>query len=116
MSYSDGNLEVLWAQKPVQSRAVFRDQGLKPPEKILLFCKKSEKARFVIYFFRENLIISCCNVLSEKDAVGTSWSHNLTTCEHFKPWHILKDTIKLTGSFATMPQWPWHSNKGHMKC
>ena len=35
-----------------------------------------------------------------------------TTCLHFKPWCILKETIKATGPFGTMPQEPWHPGKG----
>ena len=34
------------------------------------------------------------------------------TSEHFKPWHILKETSKLMGPFGTMPQELWHPEKG----
>ena len=33
------------------------------------------------------------------------------TCYHFKPWRILKETIKPAGPFRTMPQEPWHPGK-----
>ena len=34
------------------------------------------------------------------------------TCEHFKPWHISKEMTKPAGPFGTMPQEPWHPEKG----
>ena len=34
------------------------------------------------------------------------------TCKHFKPWHILKETIKPADPFETIPQEPWHPGKG----
>ena len=33
------------------------------------------------------------------------------TCQHFKPWHILKETTELGGPFETVPQEPWHPGK-----
>ena len=35
-----------------------------------------------------------------------------TTCCHFNPWHILKETTELAGPFGTRPQKPWHPGKG----
>ena len=35
-----------------------------------------------------------------------------TTCWHFNPWHILKETTELAGPFGTRPQKPWHPGKG----
>ena len=34
------------------------------------------------------------------------------TCQHFKPWCILKETTELAGPFGTMPQEPWHPGIG----
>ena len=34
------------------------------------------------------------------------------TCKHFKPWHILKETIKPADPFETIPQEPRHPGKG----
>ena len=34
------------------------------------------------------------------------------TCQLFKPWRILKDTMEPAGPFETMPQEPWHPGKG----
>ena len=33
------------------------------------------------------------------------------TCEHFKPWRILKEMTKSAGPIGTMPQEPWHPGK-----
>ena len=33
------------------------------------------------------------------------------TCLHFKPWCILKETIKPAGPFGTIPQERWHPGK-----
>ena len=33
------------------------------------------------------------------------------TCQHFKPWHILKETTKPAGPCGSMPQEPRHSGK-----
>ena len=34
------------------------------------------------------------------------------TCKHFKSWWLLKDMAEWASLFATIPQWPWHPNKG----
>ena len=34
-----------------------------------------------------------------------------TTCQHFQPWGILKETTEPAGPFGTMPQEPWHPGK-----
>ena len=34
------------------------------------------------------------------------------TCWHFNPWCILKATTEPAGPFGTMPQEPWHPEKG----
>ena len=38
------------------------------------------------------------------------------TCKHFKPWEISSNMAELGYPFGTMPQWPWHSNKGQRQC
>ena len=35
-----------------------------------------------------------------------------TTCLHFNPWCILKETTEPAGPFRTMPQEPWRPGKG----
>ena len=34
------------------------------------------------------------------------------TCQHFKPWCILKEMTEPADPFGIMPQEPWHSEKG----